>query len=143
MNSADRQELAAPQQSVACGGFYPLETLCLLLSFKVCLTLTELPVLGDHLAVAAVAVTGIGAIVVYTAALPFAWVLVTLIHVCNGRRRKTVQKRLNAVLNCRSISPAETVHFPNPDSGEPLLHRHSSVMGLSPVEAEQRPRPSP
>lgn len=49
-----------------------------------CLTLTELPVLGDHLAVATVAVTGVGAIVVYTAALPFTWVIVTLIHIYNG-----------------------------------------------------------
>lgn len=50
------------------------------------LTLTELPVLGDHLAVAAVALAGVGAIAVYTAALPFTWVLVTLIHIYNRRK---------------------------------------------------------
>lgn len=51
-----------------------------------CLTLTELPVLGDHLAVATVALAGVGAIAVYTAALPFTWVLVTLIHIYNQRK---------------------------------------------------------
>lgn len=55
-----------------------------------CLTLTELPVLGDHLAVAAVALTGVGAIAVYTAALPFTWVLVALIHICNRRQGRRV-----------------------------------------------------
>lgn len=43
--------------------------------------LTELPVLGDHLAVAAVAVTGIGAVAVYTAALLFTRVLVAFVHI--------------------------------------------------------------
>lgn len=57
-----------------------------------CLTLTELPVLGDHLAVAAVAVTGVGAIVVYTAALPFTWVIVTLIHIYSGGQRRKVEE---------------------------------------------------
>ena len=53
--------------------------------------MTELPVLGDHLAVTTVALTGIGAIVVHTVAFPFTWVLVTLIHICNGRQRKKVK----------------------------------------------------
>lgn len=43
--------------------------------------LTKLPVLSDHLAVAAVALTGVGAIAVNTAALSFTWVIVALIHV--------------------------------------------------------------
>lgn len=79
MNSADRQELAVLE---ARGGFHPLET---------SLTLTELAVLGDHLAVAAVALTGIGAIAVHAAALPFARVAVTFIHVCVGRRGKIIE----------------------------------------------------
>ncbi len=113
--------------------------------------MTELPVLGDHLAVAAVTLTGVGAIAVYTVALPFTWVLVTLIHIYKWNQIKKVkaedrreeQKRLNGTLHCSSISPKKTVHFPSPDSGAPLLNRHSSVMGLSPAEAEQRPRPRP
>ena len=123
-----------------------METLCLLLSLR--LTLTELPVLGDHLAVAAVALAGVGAVAVYTAALPFAWVLVTLVHICNQRQKKKIkaedregeEKRLNTTVHRSSISPAEIVHLPTP-----LLHSHSPVMGLSPAEAEQklRPRPSP
>jgi len=55
--------------------------------------LTELPVLSDHLAVATVAVTGIGSIAVNTAALPFTWLLVTLIHICNRRQRKKVKTK--------------------------------------------------
>lgn len=78
--------------------------------FGLCLTLTELPVLGDHLAVAAVALTGIGAVAVYTAALPFTRVLVTLVHICDGRRRKKVKaedregeyERSNTTLHCSS-----------------------------------------
>lgn len=54
--------------------------------FGLCLTLTELPVLGDHLAVAAEALTGVGSIAVYTVALPSTWVLVTLIHIYNRRQ---------------------------------------------------------
>lgn len=121
MNSADRQELAVLLQRVrelTANGFHPLET-CPLLCFGLRLTLTELPVLGDHLAVAAVALTGVGAIAVYAAALSFTWVLVTLVHICNGRQRKKIKvegeyKRSNVTLHCRSISPAETVHFPKP-----------------------------
>lgn len=68
-----------------------METLHLLLSLGLCLTLTELPILGDHLAVATVALAGVGAIVVYAAPLPFTWVLVTLIHICDERQRKKVK----------------------------------------------------
>jgi len=74
-NSADGRELEGP-----------LETFCPLLSFGLRLTLTELPVLGDHLAVAAVALTGIGAVAVYTAALLFTRVLVAFVHICDGRQ---------------------------------------------------------
>ncbi len=57
--------------------------------------MTELPVLGDHLAIAAVALTGVGAIAVYAAALPFTWVLVTLIHIYRwSQRKKDRGKRL-------------------------------------------------
>lgn len=56
------------------------------------LTLTELSILGDHLAVAAVAVTGIGAIAVYTVALSFTWLIVTLIHIYNGRQGRKVEE---------------------------------------------------
>lgn len=56
------------------------------------LTLTELSVLGDHLAVAAVAVTSIGAIAVYTVALSFTWLIVTLIHIYNGRQGRKVEE---------------------------------------------------
>lgn len=46
-----------------------------------CLTLTELPVLGDHLAVAAVALAGVGAVAVHALALPFTGVVLALIHI--------------------------------------------------------------
>lgn len=70
---------------------FPMETLFLMLSFVLCLTLTELPVLSDHLAVAAVALAGVGTVAVYAAALPFTWVLVTLIHIYNRRQAKDVK----------------------------------------------------
>lgn len=50
-----------------------------------CLTLTELPVLGDHLAVAAVAVAGVGAVAVHALALAFTGVVLTLIHIYKQR----------------------------------------------------------
>ena len=55
--------------------------------------MTELPVLGDHLTVAAVALTAVGAIAVYTAALPFTWVTVTLIHIYKKREKVMVEHR--------------------------------------------------
>lgn len=56
------------------------------------LTLTGLSVLGDHLAVATVAVTSVGAIAVYTVALSFTWLIVTLIHIYNGRQGRKVEE---------------------------------------------------
>lgn len=96
MKSADRRELEVPWYTVqelkaAFGGFHPLEILCLLLSFGLRLTLTELPVLGDHLAVAAVALAGVGAVAVDAAALPLARVLITLVHVCQTHRQTDSQ----------------------------------------------------
>lgn len=127
--------------TTACSVFHPLGTLYVLRSCRLCLTLTELPVLSDHLAVAAVALTGIGAIAVNTAALPFTWVILTLIHICKGRQRKKYktkkERSFNATLYCSSISSAETVHFPSLDFGAPLLYKHSSVMGLSPAECSR------
>lgn len=45
------------------------------------LTLTELPVLGDHLAVAGVAVAGVGAVAVDASAFAFARVVLALVYV--------------------------------------------------------------
>ena len=50
------------------------------------LTLTELSVVGDDLAVAAEAVAGVGAKRVDTAALPSTRALLTLVHVCMDTR---------------------------------------------------------
>lgn len=66
--------------------------------------MTELPVLGDHLAVAAVAVAGIGAIVVYTAALAFARVLVTLIHIWETEKDSTEETECNVILQIHFTS---------------------------------------
>lgn len=49
-----------------------------------CLTLTEFPVLGDHLAIASVALTRVGTIAVYAATLSFTRVLFTLVHIYQG-----------------------------------------------------------
>lgn len=55
--------------------------------------MTVLPVLGDHLAVATVAVAGVGAVRVDAAALPSARVGVALVHICNRKQKATAEDR--------------------------------------------------
>lgn len=64
---------------------------------SLCLTLTELPVLGDHLAVATVALTGVGAVAVHAAAPPFTGVLVTLVYIYEGGQRKDVKTEKESI----------------------------------------------
>ena len=52
---------------------------------SICLTLTELPVLGDDLTVATVAVTRVGPKGVHTVAPAFTRAVLTLIDICEWR----------------------------------------------------------
>lgn len=92
--------------------------------------MTELPVLGDHLAVATVTLTGVGAVRVDAATLPFARVGVTLIHICNRKQKATAEDRRkrdqiqgNAILQRCLLSKVPTL---GPIS-----------VGRGPVEPEQ------
>lgn len=58
------------------------------------LTLTELPVLGDHLAVAGAAVAGVGAVAVDAAAFALARVVLALVHIYAADRERE-RKREN------------------------------------------------
>lgn len=55
--------------------------------------MTELPVLRDHLAVAAVTMTSVGTVRVDAATVPFARVSVTLVHICNRKQKATAEDR--------------------------------------------------
>lgn len=95
MNGADRQELRLPQQKDwkakrSRGSFQSRRTHYCQLER---LTLTGLPVLGDHLAVATVALTGVGTVRVDAATLPFARVSVALIHICSRKQKATAEDR--------------------------------------------------
>lgn len=59
------------------------------------LTLTELPVLGDHLAVAGAAVAGVGAVAVDAAAFALARVVLALVHIytADGERERERETR--------------------------------------------------
>lgn len=62
-------------------------------------TLTELPVLSDHLAVASMAVAGIRAVAVDAATFTFARVVFALVHIYaadrEGEREQERNKRIN------------------------------------------------
>lgn len=92
MNSDDRHKLVVPLHTMrkltaGCGGFPLLETLYLLQRCVLSLTLTELPVLGDHLAIAADAAAGVGAKAVTAAAFSFTRVFLTFIYICKSDSR--------------------------------------------------------
>lgn len=59
------------------------------------LTLTELPVLGDHLAVAGAAVAGVGAVAVDAAAFALARVVLALVHIytADGEREREKERQ--------------------------------------------------
>lgn len=98
--------------------------------------MTELPVLGDDLAVAAAAVAGVGAVSVDAAALPFAGVGVALVHVWrqeaamggtaeDRRRRDQIQgsNRIPALFTFQGPDFGSDQRGPRPSGGraEPRL----------------------
>lgn len=73
--------------------------------------MTEPSVLRDHLAVATETVTSVGTVGVDAAALPFARVGVTLVHVCGRKRKATAEGRRKRDQNWRQ-EPYSSTDFP-------------------------------
>lgn len=63
------------------------------------LTLTELPILGDYLAVAAEALTTVGAVAVCTTAFSVTWITLTFIHIYRGSDRGKDKRHLTGIIN--------------------------------------------